>query len=54
MTRKAFNKFSTRTAVLGTSHIREVLQSETRNLTCGEQYLFKKGGTRGKETCDKR
>jgi hypothetical protein len=29
-TRKAFNRFSTKTAVLGTSHIiRKVLQSET-------------------------
>jgi hypothetical protein len=47
--RKAFNRFTTKTAVLGTSHIiRKVLQSETGSLSGGIHHWFKRKSTRRK------
>jgi hypothetical protein len=49
---EAFTKLSTKTAVLGTSHIiRKVLQSETWSLSGGVYHWFKRS-TREKETYD--
>ena len=42
-TRKSFDRFATKTAILGTSHIvRKVLQSDARNLSVGDHCWFKR------------
>jgi hypothetical protein len=54
-TRTTFNRFSTKTAILGTSHIlRKVLQAETGCLSGGVHHWLKRRSTREKKTCDKR
>jgi hypothetical protein len=53
-TRTAFNRFSIKTAVIGTSHvIRKVLQCETWSLSGGVHQWLKRS-TREKKTCYKR
>jgi hypothetical protein len=53
--RKTFNRFSTKAAILVTSHIiRKVLQSETWSLSDGVYHCFKGRSAGGKETCDRR
>ena len=48
-TKKTFNRFTTKTAMLGTSHIiRKVLQSETCNLSGGDHRCFKRKVPRSK------
>jgi hypothetical protein len=49
------NRYSTKTAVLRTSHtIRKALQSETGSVSGGVHHWFKRRGTSEKKTCDKR
>jgi hypothetical protein len=54
-TRTTLNRFPTKTAILGTSHIiRKVLQAETWSLSDGVHLWLKRRSTRKKKTCDKR
>jgi hypothetical protein len=54
-TRKTFDRFSTKTAMLGaTFTIREVLQSETRNVSGGDHRWLNRRSTGEELACGKK